>query len=118
MSNNLDLSSSPLTGTRGAAAGGDPAVTVRPASPGDAPALAGLAALDSGAPPSGPALVAEVGGELWAALPLEGGRAIADPFRATADVVALLHLRASHLRGAAPAPARRRLGLLPRTARA
>ena len=32
-------------------------------------------------------LVAEVDGEIVAAVPIDGGRAIADPFRPTADVV-------------------------------
>ena len=45
-------------------------------------------------------LVAEVDGELWAALSLSDGRAVADPFRPSADVVGLLHERALHLRDA------------------
>ena len=35
-------------------------------------------------------LIAEVAGELRAAVPLYGGRAIADPFHPTAELVALL----------------------------
>ena len=47
---------------------------------------------------TGPALVAEVGGELWAAVSLGGEpRAIADPFRPTAELVALLRERAKRL---------------------
>lgn len=78
-------------------------VTVRLARPEDAPALQGLAALDSTSAPAGPAVVAEVGGRLVAALPLGGGPAIADPFHRTAALVQILELRAGHLRAAAPA---------------
>ena len=38
-------------------------------------------------------LVAEIDGKLLAAVPLGGGRAIADPFAATADLVDLLQAR-------------------------
>src|SRR5581483_12038246 len=55
-------------------------VTLRYAGAADAPRLARLAALDSAVAPRGPALVAEVDGQLRAALPLDGGRPIADPF--------------------------------------
>lgn len=37
---------------------------------------------------------------LVAAVPVNGGRAIADPFAPTADVVSLLQLRANQLRAA------------------
>ncbi len=43
-------------------------------------------------------LVAETGGEIVAAVPVAGGRAIADPFRRTAALVEILELRASQLR--------------------
>lgn len=76
-----------------------PGVTIRPASPraDDAPALARLAALDSQRLPLGPLLIAEVDGEPWAAIALETGRVIADPFRPTAALVALLRGRAAQL---------------------
>jgi hypothetical protein len=96
----------------------NPPVTVRPALPGDRPALARLAALDSSGVPAGRLLVAEVGGQLWAAVPVGGGRAIADPFRPSADVVALLELRARHLRDGRPGARRRPSRLLLRTMRA
>ena len=81
-------------------------LTIRLAVPADGPALGRLAQLDSApAPQPVPMLVAEVGGELCAALPLDGGRAIADPFRPTAELVAILGERARQL---APPPARRR----------
>jgi hypothetical protein len=73
------------------------AVTLRYAFPGDASALARLAALDSASVPGGQLLVAEVGGELWAALSLSDGGVIADPFRRTVALVALLHERAAQL---------------------
>lgn len=72
--------------------------TIRFAYPDDHEALRRLAALDSSAPPPGPLLVAEVGGELWAAVTLTGEpRAIADPFHHTAELVALLRERADRL---------------------
>jgi hypothetical protein len=72
--------------------------TVRFAYPDDDGALRRLAALDSSAPLPGPLLVAEVGGELWAAVTLSGEpRAIADPFHHTAELVALLRERADRL---------------------
>src|ERR671932_584285 len=74
-------------------------VTIRPALAHDAAALRRLAALDSASPPRGAVLLAEVEGELWAALPLDGGPAIGDPFRPSGDLVRLLELRASQLTG-------------------
>jgi hypothetical protein len=65
-------------------------VTIRPAYPEDEPALRRLAALDSAAVPRAPFLLAEVEGELRAALSLADRRAIADPFRPTLELVALL----------------------------
>jgi hypothetical protein len=72
-------------------------VTVRHAHAADDRALERLAALDSGRAPTGPALVAETDSRILAALPLDGGRAIADPFVPTAELVALLELRAEQL---------------------
>src|SRR5436309_2291161 len=69
-------------------------ITIRLAGADDAHALSRLAVLDSARAPAGDVLVAELRGELLAALPLDGGRAIADPFHPTADLVALLELRA------------------------
>ena len=72
-------------------------VTVRHAHAGEETALARLAALDSGQAPRGHALVAESDARILAALPLDGGRPIADPFVPTAELVALLELRAAQL---------------------
>jgi hypothetical protein len=81
-------------------------LTIRRATERDAAGLVRLAALDSRSPLAGACLVAEVGGELWAARSLQTGEVAADPFRPTADLLALLHERARHLDGGT-APARR-----------
>ena len=76
------------------AAAGSERLILRTASAEDASALTLLARLDSSPRPSGDMLVAEVEDDIIAAVPLAGGRAIADPFRPTADVVELLRARA------------------------
>lgn len=81
-------------------------IVIRSAVPADSDALARLAALDSRRPPHGDALVAEADAELVAAVGVEDGRTIADPFRPTADAVALLELRARQLLGERRGPAR------------
>ena len=80
-------------------AGTQPTVTLRFATDADAGRLRTLAALDSARVPSGPVLIAEVDGRVRAALPLDGGEPIADPFRRSADLVALLRTRAAQLAG-------------------
>ena len=75
-----------------------PSLTIRIAYPDDRAALERLATLDARPLPAEPLLVAEVDGELRAALPLAGGGAIADPFRPTAPLVSLLGLRAAQIR--------------------
>ncbi|HLM49658.1 MAG TPA: hypothetical protein VK279_03855 [Solirubrobacteraceae bacterium] len=72
-------------------------VTVRSAYPDDRAAIARLATLDSRPPPEGEVLVADVEGELWAALSVDSGERAADPFRPTGEVVRLLDLRARQL---------------------
>jgi hypothetical protein len=79
-------------------------ITIRPGYADDHTALARLAALDSASFPAGPLLVAELDGELSAALSLHDGTSIADPFRPTAAIVALLR---AHAAAARPAPRRR-----------
>jgi hypothetical protein len=81
-------------------------VTVRQARDSDRVALATLASLDSAEAPHGPALVAESGARILAALPLGSGRPIADPFEPTAAMVALLELRRSQLERGAHSPKR------------
>src|SRR3954466_13576794 len=84
-----------------------PAVTIRSAGLGDGELLDRLAALDSTAPPTGAVLLAQrggaptagasllagVGGEPLAALELATGRFVADPFRRSDEVRALLAVR-------------------------
>lgn len=91
-------------------------LTIRRADAADAGALVRLAALDSASPPTGDALLAEVGDELWAALELDSGAAIADPFRPSGDLVDLLRLRSSLLVGRAKAERGPLARLLPRAA--
>lgn len=74
-------------------------VTLRFAFPDDASALAHLADLDSASVPPAPLLVAEVAGELRAALSLAGGEVIANPFRRSAHLIELLRARADQLAG-------------------
>jgi hypothetical protein len=85
-------------------------VTVRLAFSDDGAALHRLAQLDSATSPTGATLVAEAQGELVAAVPVKGGRAIADPFRPTVEVVRLLELRAAQLSGDRSGRVRRFLG--------
>ena len=77
-------------------------LTMRLSRSDDALALGRLAQLDSTLYDGSQALLAELGGELVAALPLAGGRAFADPFRRTAEVVALLELRRVQLEAPLP----------------
>ena len=75
------------------------AVEMRRATADDEGAVRRLAQLDEMTPPQGDVLLAEVDGRLVAALPLEGGRAVADPFTPTQEIVELLVLRAASLGG-------------------
>ena len=72
-------------------------IRLRLAAASDDVALEQLAELSGRARANGPWLVAEVDGGLWAALPLAGGEALADPFRPTAELRALLSVRAKQL---------------------
>jgi len=65
-------------------------LSIHPATPADAPALARLAALDSQPVPAGLVLLAEQDGALVAALALPSGSVLADPFRRTAEARAVL----------------------------
>jgi hypothetical protein len=94
----------------------DRTLTIRRADAADSGALVRLAALDSASPPTGDALLAEVGGELWAAVELDSGAAIADPFRPSGDLVDLLRLRASLVNGGDRSERSGLARLLPRAA--
>ena len=87
-----------------------PAVTIRHGLPDDGLALLRLAALDSAEPLQQPVLVADVDGELHAALSLRDGAVIADPFRRTSLLVELLLARHAQLVAATPAVADARSG--------
>ena len=76
------------------------AITIRPQRDADAPAVELLAELDARRVPDGPLLLAEVEGTIEAALALESGETIANPFATSAEVVSLLRLRAEQLRAA------------------
>lgn len=65
-------------------------LTIRPATTADAGALERLAQLDSKTARSGEHVVAEVHGDLLAAVALRDGVVYADPFEPTEGVVALL----------------------------
>ncbi|HEX3874860.1 MAG TPA: hypothetical protein VHW26_11985, partial [Solirubrobacteraceae bacterium] len=68
-------------------------VTIRSSIPDDAAEIARLATIDSAPVPAGPFLLAEVNGQLHAALAIADGRVIADPFVRTSGLVALLRDR-------------------------
>ena len=87
-------------------------LTIRWATPDDAGPLARLAQLDSSRPPRGVVLLAEVGQEqeLWAAISLDDGHLIADPFRLSGELAFDLAQRARRLKRAE----RGRMGRLPR----
>jgi hypothetical protein len=65
-------------------------LVLRPATSADTDDLERLAALDSARPLEGDVLLAFAGGEVRAALSLDSGRAVADPFWPSGDLVDLL----------------------------
>jgi hypothetical protein len=69
-------------------------ITIRRSTPADRAGIARLGTLDGRPAPDGETLLGFVDGELWAAVALDGGEALADPFRRTAELVDLLRLRA------------------------
>ena len=73
------------------------ALVMRRATADDAARIRTLARLDDKRMPAGPFLVAEAGGEIVAARSLASGAVIADPFRLTSDIVAMLRLRAAQV---------------------
>jgi hypothetical protein len=93
-----------------------PALSLRHATPADEGAVAYLCQLEEAERLTGEVLVAYAGGRAVAALSLADGRAVSDPFARTADVVALLRLRARQARSRPGA--RLRLGLRLRLRRA
>lgn len=80
------------------------AVSLRPLRGDEEPVVARLAALDDQTAPTGPILLALIDDEPVAALALESGAVVANPFLRTDDAVQLLRLRARLL---APSSRRR-----------
>ena len=82
-------------------------VAVRIARAEDEAAIRRIASLDGKKAPVGRVLVAEADAEVIAALSVADGQAVADPFRWTSDVVALMEMRARQLDAAdlVPTPA-------------
>jgi hypothetical protein len=76
------------------------AITIRPLQERDVTAVEQLAELEERPVPPGPLLVAEVEGAVEAAVALEGGEAIANPFARSSEAVSLLRLRAEQIRAA------------------
>jgi hypothetical protein len=75
-------------------------ITIRPLREGDVPAVELLAQLEERPVPPGPLLLAEVEGTIEAAIGLDGGETVANPFSESAGAVSLLHVRAAQLRAA------------------
>jgi hypothetical protein len=74
-----------------------PTATIRPTNDADERALARLSELEDRDPGSAPHLVAEQDGEVVASLSLDDGVALGDPFRRTADLIALLRVCAAQV---------------------
>jgi hypothetical protein len=75
-------------------------LTLRICTEADGPALQALAERDTSVVPAGRLLAAESCGRLIAAISIESGAVIADPFVPTGDVVDLLRRRSRQLRRA------------------
>jgi hypothetical protein len=90
-------------------------VVIRLCRGSDDPALERLAVLSERQLPRGSFVVAELSGELVAALPLDvPGPPLRDPFRRTTGLLDLLELRARQVRGVERKPSRSRLRRLVR----
>ena len=73
-------------------------LVIRTLDHGERPAVAQLAVLDDRRLPEGELLGAEVEGELWAAVAIESGDGVADPFRPSGPVLSTLRATAANLR--------------------
>ena len=76
----------------------DAPLTIRHANANDFPALERLAALDSHRIPSGELFVGEIDGRLLAAVSIDTGSVIADPFEHTAAIVDVLRVQSRAVR--------------------
>ena len=72
-------------------------LTLRPATDADADAIARLVEMEEADTLTGEILLAELDGYVIAALTVGDDRAVADIFRPTADIVALLRERRDHV---------------------
>jgi len=81
--------------------------TIRLATDTDTEALRKLAEVDSQPPLEGAIIIGELHGEAVAALSLADDRAIADPFRPTAHLLATMRVRAHGLRAVRHTPSLR-----------
>lgn len=72
-------------------------IAIRRAQDADIGRIDVVAALDSARPLDGEVLLAEVGDEVVAAIDLHNGRAVANPWKPTAEAVRLLQLRREQL---------------------
>ena len=96
-------------------------VVIRAAEATDLPALMRLADLDSRRMPAGDLLVAKADGQIRAAMSVDDGTAISDPFVPAGALVDLLGLRVQQMRHESRRERRRRGwlgGLAPRLGRA
>jgi len=74
-----------------------PEIKIRQATTTDVFALRRLAALDDRRALRGDVLMAEEAGELRAAISLQDGRVVANPFARTADIVDMLRVQRGHV---------------------
>src|SRR5215208_2795970 len=79
-------------------------VTIREAGAADGDALRRLAELDSARVPEAPILIAEVAGQLRAAISIPDGAVVADPFHPSKEVIDMIriHAHVSNSRGFVP----------------
>jgi len=104
----LRRAAKPYSFEQSEAASSPKAVAIRLAEADDARVLKNLAELDEESELSGQTLLALMDGEVVAAMSLDDGRVVSNPFVATSDAVSLLKLRAHHLVGRAVRQPRRR----------
>ena len=76
-------------------------IRIRAARADDLPSIARVAGRDTNPLPAEPLLVAEVGTHVRAAISLADGSVVADPFHRTAELVAMLRIRAGGVAEAA-----------------
>jgi hypothetical protein len=75
-------------------------ITIRPLREEDIGAVERLAQLDARPVPPGPLLLAEVEGAIEAAVALDGGETVANPFAPSGEAVSLLRIRREQPRAA------------------